>query len=103
MKEATGELNMTIVTLIAVAALGALFYWVIWPIIQKSIVNQTCKTYGSDWSAISQGELSDKTSGNAKVYDWFCCPEDAKTEAEGCIGTSLSGSSESSSESEGSE
>ena len=88
MKEATGELNMTIVTLIAVAALGALFYWVIWPIIQKSIVNQTC---GSDWTAVSQGELSDKTSGNAKVYDWFCCPEGAKTEADGCIGTSLSG------------
>ena len=61
MKEATGELNMTIVTLIAVAALGALFYWVIWPIIQKSIVNQTCKTYGSDWTAVSQGELSDKS------------------------------------------
>ena len=91
MKEATGELDMTIVTLIAVAALGALFYWVIWPIIQKSIVNQTCKTYGSDWTAVSQGELSDKTSGNAKVYDWFCCPEGAKTEADGCIGTSLSG------------
>jgi len=91
MKEATGELNMTIVTLIAVAALGALFYWVIWPIIQKSIVNQTCKTYGSDWTAVSQGELSDKTSGNAKVYDWFCCPDGANTEADGCIGTSLSG------------
>ncbi len=92
MKEATGELNMTIVTLIAVAALGALFYWVIWPIIQKSIVNQTCKTYGSDWSAISNGEMSGKTSGNAKVYDWYCCPSGSKTEADGCIGTSLSGS-----------
>jgi hypothetical protein len=94
MKEATGELNMTIVTLIAVAALGALFYWVIWPIIQKSIVNQTCKTYGSEWTAISNGEMSDKTSGSAKVYDWYCCPEGAKTEADGCIGTSLSGSSD---------
>ena len=31
MKEATGELNMTVVTIVAVAALLAFFYAVIWP------------------------------------------------------------------------
>ena len=31
MKEATGELNMTVVTIVAIAALLAFFYLVIWP------------------------------------------------------------------------
>ena len=31
MKEATGELNMTVVTIVAIAALLAFFYAVIWP------------------------------------------------------------------------
>ena len=48
MKEATGELNMTVVTIVAIAAVALLFYVFLWPTIQKSIVNQTCKTYGSD-------------------------------------------------------
>ena len=46
MKEATGELNMTVITLVAVAAVGALFYFVIWPVIQRMVVNQTCSSYG---------------------------------------------------------
>ena len=39
MKEATGELNMTVVTLVAVSALAALFAFVIWPIIQRMVVD----------------------------------------------------------------
>ena len=31
MKEATGELNMTVVTIVAIAALLAFFYFLIWP------------------------------------------------------------------------
>ena len=34
MKEATGELNMTVVTVVAIAAVGAFFYFFIWPGIQ---------------------------------------------------------------------
>ena len=30
MKEATGELNMTVVTVVAIAAVGAFFYGFIW-------------------------------------------------------------------------
>ena len=37
MKEATGELNLTVITVVAIAAIGALFYSVIWPIISKRI------------------------------------------------------------------
>lgn len=81
MKEATGELNMTVVTLIAIAAVGALFYIFVWPMIQKSIVTQTCKTYGSDWKAYSFGDAAGGTGSNAKVKKWVCCPgtEEAPT------------------------
>ena len=53
MKEATGELNMTVVTIVAIAAVALLFYVFLWPTIQKSIVNQTRKTYGSDYYVTS--------------------------------------------------
>ncbi len=82
MKEATGELNMTVVTLIAIAAIGALFYAFIWPMVQRTIVNQTCKTYGPDYKATqqngtdcieadSQGNVS--TDSQAQVATWYCC------------------------------
>ncbi len=39
MKEATGELNMTVVTVVAIAAVAAFFYAFIWPSIQTNILN----------------------------------------------------------------
>ncbi len=41
MKEATGELNMTVVTVVAIAAVGAFFYAFIWPGIQNNIKQST--------------------------------------------------------------
>ncbi len=38
MKEATGELNMTVITVVAIAAIAAFFYLFIWPSMQKSMV-----------------------------------------------------------------
>ncbi len=74
MKEATGELNMTVVTLIAVAALAALFYFVMWPMIQRQIVQQTCNTMGENWHAVKNPGGNDKnTSTSAKVSAWGCC------------------------------
>ena len=40
MKEASGELNMTVVTIIAIAAIAAFFTAVIWPYIRNSLNNQ---------------------------------------------------------------
>lgn len=40
MKEASGELNMTVVTIIAIAAIAAFFTAVIWPNIRDSLNNQ---------------------------------------------------------------
>lgn len=36
MKEATGELNMTVVTIIAIGAIVA-FFWFMWPTIRNTI------------------------------------------------------------------
>lgn len=39
MKEATGEMNMTVVTIIAIGAIVA-FFWFMWPKIQDTITKQ---------------------------------------------------------------
>ena len=47
MKAATGELNLTVITLIAIAAIIG-FFWMLWPNIQSSLnkqwgaINSTC-------------------------------------------------------------
>ncbi|MBO7078515.1 MAG: hypothetical protein J6W64_01735 [Bacilli bacterium] len=41
MKEATGELNMTVITVVAIAAVGAFFYAFIWPRIKSNISKST--------------------------------------------------------------
>ena len=55
MKEATGELNMTVVTVVAIAAVAAFFYAFVWPAIQSSIESNTmcaaaqnCKCSGDE-------------------------------------------------------
>lgn len=52
MKAATGELNLTVITLIAIAAVIA-FFWIMWHNIQESINNQ--------WTDIS---TNDRTNEN---------------------------------------
>ena len=70
MKDATGELNMTVITLVAIGAVGALFYFVIWPIIQQTVMNQTCSTYGN----YKADKIENSTAGgNDKVSEWQCC------------------------------
>ena len=46
MKDATGELNLTVITLVAIAAVIG-FFWVMWPNIQNALNTQ--------WSNISSG------------------------------------------------
>ncbi len=41
MKEATGELNMTVITVVAIAAVGLLFTVFVWPNIQSNLAIQT--------------------------------------------------------------
>lgn len=41
MKEATGELNMTVITVVAIAAVAAFFYAFVWPAIRNNLDNTT--------------------------------------------------------------
>ena len=50
MKEATGELNITLITVIAIAAIAGLFYVFIWPAIKAGLQDNTCKTFGTGWT-----------------------------------------------------
>ncbi len=98
MKEATGELNMTIVTLVAISAIAALLWFVVWPMIQRMIVENTCQTYGVNWHATPNPAAEEGFAGNdgasdAEVSDWLCCPANDEGQIDSndtrCFGTSL--------------
>ena len=55
MKAATGELNLTVITLIAIGAVIG-FFWFMWPGIKESIGNQ--------WNDINTYEENDQSHGN---------------------------------------
>ena len=78
MKEATGELNMTVITVVAIAAVAGLFYAFVWPMIQRSIVQNTCKTMGEGWTAVSRGDTN-LSSENTSGQNWVCCPPNDST------------------------
>lgn len=89
MKEATGELNMTVVTVVAIAAVAAFFYAFVWPGIKRSIEASTycamatcdpnsCKDSGSKTkcsSCSAEGAMEDGS-------DWTgsCSFEKGRTE-----------------------
>ncbi len=77
MKEASGELNMTVVTIVAVAAVGTLFVLLVYPMIQGAVASQSCKAYGDGWHAISRGKQADSEGRNVTKY--ACCPKDVNT------------------------
>ena len=80
MKEATGELNMTVITVVAIAAMAGLFYAFVWPMIQRSIVQNTCNTMGNNWTAVEstdgtvQAGCQAARQDNAGGVSWMCCP-----------------------------
>ena len=48
MKEATGELNMTVITVVAIAAVGLIFTLFVWPNIQGNLIlNTACSNVSS--------------------------------------------------------
>ncbi len=80
MKEATGELNMTVITLVAIAAIGAVFYFLIWPLVQRTLATNSCRTaYGAGYTATALTAREVDTTSNAKVNDWCCVPPTAGT------------------------
>ena len=80
MKEATGELNMTVITVVAIGAIVAFFYLLIWPSIRTSLaLTSACNSAGNgtykqdtDEGSISCGsgscQFTDK-NGNATTRE----------------------------------
>lgn len=58
MKEATGELNMTVITVVAIAAVGLLFTMFVWPNIQANLMLSTACS-----SVNSNGNYSSNAAG----------------------------------------
>ena len=57
MKAATGELNLTVITLIAIAAVIG-FFWAMWPGIKNQINNQ--------WKDINTYKQNNQSKSNGK-------------------------------------
>lgn len=75
MKEATGELNMTVVTVVAIAAVGAFFYAFIWPGIQRGLAQNTCQNI-CPGSNLTDGDKSKKNQIQVNLQDGTCtCPD----------------------------
>jgi hypothetical protein len=54
MKEATGELNMTVITVVAIAAVGLLFTVFVWPNIQSNLALSTaCSSVDNNGDYVS--------------------------------------------------
>ena len=69
MKEATGELNMTVITVVAIAAVGALFTFFVWPNIQQNLMLSTaCSNLNSNGSYTSQ----DTDKGTVTCVSYLC-------------------------------
>lgn len=60
MKEATGEMNMTVITIIAVGAILA-FFWFMWPTIQNKI--------SDTWNDVSSAECIEY-DGNGRCIQY---------------------------------
>ena len=63
MKEATGELNMTVVTVVAIAAVAAFFYAFVWPSIRANLMAQT------HCASAVQCQCTEKEC-KCKYYEW---------------------------------
>lgn len=82
MKEATGELNMTVVTVVAIAAVAAFFYAFIWPSIKNTMMAQTVCTNGQNYQAGTAGQPGYVNCGSVNNGQYKC---DYTTESNGNI------------------
>ncbi len=74
MKEATGELNMTVITVVAIAAVAAFFYAFVWPSIQASLALTTaCNSVDSKGAYKGEG---------VECTDYKCVFTNGKKKAE---------------------
>jgi len=72
MKEATGELNMTVVTVVAIAAVAAFFYAFIWPSIKSTIMAQSICANGQHYKTGTSSQAGYVSCGNATNGKYTC-------------------------------
>lgn len=76
MKEATGELNMTVVTVVAIAAVAAFFYAFVWPGIKSSIEKNThCANAICDKSNCTGGTCKCTYINENNTTENITCPD----------------------------
>ncbi len=68
MKEATGELNITVITVVAIAAVGAFFYAFVWPNIQTNMVlSNACSAAGGAQYEDTENDVKCTVGADNKV------------------------------------
>lgn len=74
MKEATGELNMTVITVVAIAAVGLLFTVFVWPNIQANLaLNTACSQIDSKGNYETKDkDISAGNDGYIKCAGFTC-------------------------------
>ena len=73
MKEATGELNMTVITVVAIAAVGALFTIFVWPNIQGNLMLSTaCSQVSANGNYERHEKQGEGGTENIKCVNFTC-------------------------------
>lgn len=74
MKEATGELNMTVITVVAIAAVGLLFTLFVWPNIQANLaINTACANVDNNGNyTTSDTSITENSDGYVSCSNFNC-------------------------------
>ncbi len=74
MKEATGELNMTVITVVAIAAVGLLFTIFVWPNIQSNLaINTACANVDNNGNyETTDNSINAGDDGYVKCQNFTC-------------------------------
>lgn len=74
MKEATGELNMTVITVVAIAAVGLLFTAFVWPNIQSNLaINTACSQVDNNGKyTTTDTSIKPNTNGYVSCTNFKC-------------------------------
>lgn len=75
MKEASGELSMTAVAVVAIAAIGVVFTTLIWPAIKQNITRSTYCTQAYDCNNCSGGKCTCKYLDENNNEKAVKCPQ----------------------------
>lgn len=74
MKEATGELNMTVITVVAIAAVGLLFTVFVWPNIQSNLaISTACSQVDNNGNYVTlDSSIKSTNDGYVKCAGYVC-------------------------------